>query len=114
MFLRSRPLWLALLCSCTVYLIPIFGPHAVFLLGEMLWQQFRTFKDPAWAFSALGIALLLQAETLALFFWFWSRRGVLPALALAASAVSDVIIVQLVYMVMLPSYFMIQAERSKE
>jgi hypothetical protein len=106
--------WLALLCSLAVYLIPVVGPHAAFTVGEIIAQQFRDFKSPGWAFSALGIAVALQAAAFALFYWFWKRRGALPLAALIVCGIAAVIAVQYIYMIALPTMFMIEPEKATE
>src|SRR5215469_5017326 len=86
-----RPFWLALLCSFSVYFIPIIGPHAVFFLWESLAQRFRDFgRNPAWALTELGAALVLQAIALGMFYWFWRRRSPLGLVGLAVSALAAV------------------------
>jgi len=77
-----RAFWLALVCSLSVYFIPLIGPHAAFFLWESLLQRFRDFgRNPAWAFTELGAALVLQTIALGMFgsgggaapcaWWFW-------------------------------------------
>src|SRR5215472_12753307 len=84
-----HPFWLALLCSFAVYFIPIIGPHAAFFLWESLAQRFRDFgRNPAWAFTELGAALVLQAIALGMFYWFWRRRSVLRLVVLGVCAVT--------------------------
>jgi hypothetical protein len=105
---------LALLGSCVVYVIPIVGPHAAFLVVEALWQQFRDFKSPSWAYTNLAVALGLQAVTFGLFYWSWHRRSVLPFLASAAWCLAAVVLVQFIYMLWVPAMFLIEAESSPE
>jgi hypothetical protein len=92
-----RTLWLALLCSFGVYLIPIVGPHAVFLVGEAIWRQFRDFKNPAWAFSSFAAAWALQIVTFALGLWVWRRSGVLAVVVMLAWALVVLVLVQFIY-----------------
>src|SRR4030095_8314185 len=92
-----RTLWLALLCSFGVYFIPIVGPHAVFLVGEAIWRQFRDFKNPAWAFSSFAAAWALQIVTFALGLWVWRRSGVLAVVVMLAWAVVVLVLVQFIY-----------------
>ena len=81
-----RAFWLALLCSFSVYFIPIFGPHAAFFLWELLSQRFLdVWRNPAWAFTEFGAALLLQAIALVIFYWFWRRRSALRLVVLEAA-----------------------------
>ena len=104
----------AVLCSFAVYFIPIVGPHAAFLIFETIRQQFRDFTHPAWAFSALGAAVGLQAVAVALFYSFWRRRSLLSIAALPAYGLAAAVLAQFIYMLWLPSYFLIEADRAPE
>src|SRR5262245_62789084 len=87
-----RALWLALLCSFSVYFIPIIGPHAVFFLWESLGQRLRDFgRNPAWAFTEFGVGLVYQAIALGMFYWFWRRGSGLRFVVLGACAVDALI-----------------------
>ncbi len=112
---RKRALGLALLCSFAVYLIPTVGPHAVFLLGGTIAIQFRTpIKSLGWAMTNLGAGLLLQALAFALFYWYWRRRSALRLLVLLAAAIVTVIQVQFLFMLVIPSWFLVDRETAKE
>jgi hypothetical protein len=87
-----RAFWLGLLCSFSVYFIPLIGPHAVFFLWESPSQRFHDFgRNPAWAFTELGAALVLQAIALGMFFWFWRRRSALRLVVVVVCAVAALI-----------------------
>jgi hypothetical protein len=105
---------LALLCSFAVYFIPIVGPHASFFIFETIRQQFRAFTHPAWAFSGLGAAVGLQTVAFATFYWFWRRRSALSVAGLPAYGFAAVVLAQLIYMLWLPSYFLIEADTAPE
>jgi hypothetical protein len=105
---------LALLCSFAVYFIPVVGPHAAFFIFETIRLQFRDFTNPAWAFSALGAAVGLQTVAVALFYWFWRRRSVLSIAALPAYGLAAAVLAQFIYMLWLPSYFLIEADQAPE
>ena len=109
-----KPFVLALLCSFSVYLIPIVGPHAAFLLGEALWSQLPRLRNPTWALADIAVAVALQTASFALFYWFWRRRSVMSVAALLAGAVAALVVVQFAYMVWLPAHFMIEAETAPE
>jgi hypothetical protein len=110
-----RAFWLALLCSFSVYFIPIFGPHAAFFLWELLSQRFLdVWRNPAWAFTEFGAALLLQAIALVIFYWFWRRRSALRLVVLGGCAVAALIEAQGVFIARIPAMFMIEQETAKE
>ena len=104
----------ALVCSFSVYLIPIVGPHAAFFLGEALWRQTPTLHNQAWAIADIAVAVALQTVAFAIFYWFWRRRSVTSVAAILIGAVAAVVFVQFAYMLWLPAYFMIEAETAPE
>ena len=110
-----RPFWLALLCSFSVYFIPIIGPHGAFFLWESLVQRFRDFgRNPAWAFTELGAALVLQAIGLGMFYWFWRRCSVLRLVVLGVCAAAALIEAQSLFFARIPAMFMIEQETAQE
>ena len=111
----KRALWLALLCSFSVYFIPIVGPHATFVIWESLGQRFSQFsKYPAWALTEFGVTLLLQAAAFGLFYWFWRRRRALRLIVLLVCGVAAVIEVQRLFFARIPARFMIEQETAQE
>src|SRR5262249_3087880 len=110
-----RAFWLALLCSASVYFIPIIGPHAAFFLWESLGQRFRDFaRNPAWALTELGAVLVFQAIALAMFFWFWRRRSALRLVVLGACAVAALIEAQSLFFARIPAMFLSEQEAAPE
>jgi hypothetical protein len=110
-----KTLGLALLCSLSVYVVPIIGPHAIFTIGESLAQHFRqSARYPGWALTELGATLLLQAIAFALFVWFWRRRSVLSVIALLIASVAAVIEAQPLYFAYIPARFLIEPETAQE
>jgi hypothetical protein len=105
---------LALPCSFVIYVIPIVGPHAAFFLYEVIGQQFRKPQNLSWAAADLAVALGLQALAWALFYWIWRRRGVLPVVVTVACTVTAIGLAQYVYMLLLPSYFLIERDNTPE
>jgi hypothetical protein len=104
----------ALLCSFAVYFIPIIGPHAAFFIFETIRQQFRDFTHPAWALSGVGAAVGLQSVAFAIFYWFWRRPSVLSIAALPAYGLAATVLAQFIFMLWLPAYFLIEADRAPE
>lgn len=112
--MANKPFWLALLCSFAVYLIPIGLPHATISLGGTVALQFLDLTHPGQAISALTVAVLLQVAAFALFFWFWRRPGLVPVVALLACGYAEVAGVPFLYLVALPSQFLIEREMATE
>lgn len=111
----KRAFWLAVLCSFSVYFIPIVGPHATFVIWELLGQRFGQFsKYPEWALTELGVTLLLHAAAFGLFYWFWRGRRALRLIVLLVCGVAAVIEVQGLFSVRIPARFMIERETAQE
>jgi hypothetical protein len=111
-----RRWWLPLAGSFAVYLTPLVGPHAVPLLGEAI-RHALTRHDPsvtaAWTAADVGAALLFQL--LFGLVLLWIVRGH-PArwLALVALVPAGAVAIDYTYLVALPSYFLIEADRTPE
>ena len=113
--IRKKALALALLCSFSVYFIPIVGPHAIFVIWESVGERFSEFsKYPAWALTELGVTLVLQAAAFGLFYWFWRRRTALRLTVLLVCGVAAVIEVQGLFFARIPARFMIERETAQE
>jgi len=106
--------WLAFAGSFAVYFIPLVGPHAIPLVFEALWQQFRDLKYPAWAVGDLAVALALQAVTFALGLWFWQRRSAAAFALFTIWGLVAIVLVQYSFLLWLPARFLIEAETSAE
>ena len=66
----------AFLASFAIYLIPIIGPHALWLLGEHLWMGLTRGghgRVAGWIAMEWGLALALQLVAGALWYWFFAR-----------------------------------------
>src|SRR4029078_6827976 len=104
---------LAFVCSFAVYFIPLVGPHALFFVHETIWRQLR--GSAHWAAGDLGVAIALQLGAFAIFYWLCRRRGgVLPILAVLVYGAAATVLSQYVYMLWLPSHFLIEAETAPE
>jgi hypothetical protein len=111
----KKALGLALLCSFSVYFIPIVGPHAIFTIGESLGQHFHAFgKYPAWALTELGATLLLQLAAFVLFAWFWRRCSALRLTVLLVCAAAALVEAQELYFAAIPARFLIEPETAPE
>jgi hypothetical protein len=109
-----KSVWLAFAGSFAVYFIPLVGPHAIPLVFEGLWQQFRDLKYPGWAFGDLAVTLGLQAVTFAVGLWFWRRPRVLSFAAFALWGLTAIVLAEYAFLLWLPSRFLIEAESSPE
>src|SRR5438045_818605 len=83
----------ALVFSFAIYLTPLVGPHAVFLLGEVIWRDLWTAfpgqggRNFAWVVTDVGVALFAQVTFLLLAYWLFGRPGWLRGLLVGASFV---------------------------
>lgn len=102
---RAKALWLALAGSFSVYLIPLVGPHAAWLLGEMLWHG-EARRSPQWTALNLSVALVLQAAAAGVFFWFFRKPGWRRALPVLAVFPFVFLTAQWLYMAKIPAIFL--------
>jgi len=65
-----------IVASFAVYLVPLAGPHAVWLLGETLVQELTRpgGRDPRWITADVGLALAAQVALGALVAWSMRAR----------------------------------------
>ena len=114
----KRPTLLkAFLASFVVYLIPIIGPHALWLLGEHLYSGLvRSGPDRVVAWIALewGLAVGLQIVAGALWYWFFSRLEWWRALPLLVCVPVFFMVIEWAYLVAIPSRFLIEQDTAPE
>ena len=111
----SRRPWLAFGLSFFVYLLPLVGPHAAWLLGEVLWQSWGSGADDrslAWRVVDLGVAASLQAIAFALLLWALKRPIRLLVFLVIVPAMEAAVL--LLYLAVIPSYFLIEADSAPE
>src|SRR5262245_48672674 len=111
----QRRRWLAFLGSFAVYLVPLVGPHAVWLLGESLLRELSapSNRDLWWLAANVALALAAQAVVGIVLFWLfagtWRRLLLLPIgvpivwLALSAA-----------YLITIPSWFLIEGDKAPD
>ena len=110
----------ALAGSFAVYLTPLVGPHAAWLLGERLWREIarggpgRGAPDPQWIATDVAVALAAQLLWLALVFWFLGRPGWRRGLVLVAPIVPAVVALNSLYMIAIPTRFLLEADTAPE
>jgi len=108
-------LWIPLVGSLTVYLFPLVGPHAVWLLGESLLQELTRTGDREswWLVSDLTVALVAQVAVGLML--AWSLKGSrlrlltwIPVIPMLMAALN------VAYLVAIPSYFLIEPDTAPE
>ena len=110
----------ALVISVAVYLTPTVGPHAVFVLGEVVWRDLGNIlhggrdHDLAWAATDIGVALMAQIAFFLLVYWFLARPGWRRTLCLGLPIVPALIALNYAYMVAIPTYFLIEPDTTAE
>lgn len=95
--------------SFAVYLIPLFGPHASWSLGQYLYQwqmPAAPHQDISWIAMDWGVALALQVLAGMLCYWVLVRPGWIRILAVAACAPVFVAAANRIYLSALPSRFL--------
>ena len=116
----SKRVATAFILSCAIYLTPLVGPHAVFLLGEVLWRDVGHAlrsggdRDLAWIATDLGVALLTQLVLLLLLHRLLRRPGLFRKLCIGLSVVSAVVVLNYAYMSAIPRRFLLQPDTALE
>jgi hypothetical protein len=114
---KRSPLLKAFLASWAVYLMPIIGPHAFWLLGEHLSLRLvRGGPDRVAAWIALewGLAIGLQVMAGALWYWFLARPKWWRVLSLMACVPVFFMVTEWAYLVAIPSRFLIEQDTASE
>ena len=106
--------------SWAAYLAPLVGPHAAFLLGEVILDDIRHAlhgggdRSLAWIGTDVGVALLAQFALFLFIYWFVRRPGWLRGLCVGASVIPAVFILNLAYMETIPIHFLIEPDTAAE
>ena len=110
----------AFIFSFAIYLTPLVGPHALFLLGEVVWREFgnafhhRGDHTFAWVATDVGIAFFAQIVSFMLAYWFIGRPGWLRGLCLGLSTAPAIILLNHAYMIAIPTYFLVETDTAVE
>ena len=106
----------AALASFGVYLLPIVGPHAFTLLGEMVVREAvsNPERQALWRAADIGMALLLQLAAFALFYFFFRKPGVLRGALLVLSVPVFFSCAEFAFLYSIPSSFLIETETAQE
>jgi len=99
----SRRIVGALVLSFAVYLTPLVGPHAAWLLGEVVWRELgpesrRWHSKPLWAATDIAVALGAQLVFFILLYWFFKRPGWLRGLCVLAPVLPAIVAMNFLYM----------------
>lgn len=107
-----KRLWIALIGSFAVYLIPLIGPHAFWLLGEALVQG-PAGRDPRW--TAANVSLALAAQIVVALLLAWSLRGSRLRLLVWIPTIPVLVaVMNAAYLVAIPSHFLIEPDTRPE
>jgi hypothetical protein len=116
-FSRRSPLLKAFVASFAVYLMPVIGPHALWLLGTLLCARLtRTGPDRivGWIAMEWGLAVALQGVAGAMWYWFFARPKWWRILPLAVCAPAFFLLIELAYLVAIPSRYLIERDTARE
>ena len=113
---RARAAVVAVVASFAVYAVPLVGPHAVWLLGEALIKTIRREGlDPAWLATDLAAAAALQLAAGLVAYWVARRpRSARPVVALLVVVPTLVALTEWLYLVAIPTRFLIEPETAVE
>lgn len=106
----------ALIASFAVYLIPIATVHIVFVWGWAIGAELfasESGREPLWLAADVGLAVALQAAAFVLFIWIFSGRA-WRWLSLIAAVPAFVMALNWAYLIVFPTYFLIEAETAEE
>ena len=110
---NSARVWIPVAGSFGVYLIPLAGPHAIWLLGESLMQGLMRNRNVWWFVTEVALALVAQIGVGALL--AWSIRGSrLRLLAWFAAIPVLVAGINVAVLVAIPSHFLIEPDTAPE
>jgi hypothetical protein len=105
----------AILLSCSVYLIPLIGPHTFLFLGEWIWRSLTyRGRSPGWMALDVGVALAIQIAAGATWYWILGRLRSLRVLALVPLVPATAFAVNYLYLIVLPSLFLIDRDPGVE
>jgi hypothetical protein len=112
-----RRLAKALAGSLLIYLVPLVGPHASWLVAEALIADVTRasgHKPLGWITLDFAAALIAQAALALLLAWGLARRSAARVALLVASAPVFFVALEWTYLWLLPSYFLIDPDVARE
>lgn len=114
---RRNSALVALALSFGLYLAPLVGPHAVWLLGEQVLREISgrsAQRSLAWAATDVAVALACQAVLAAFLYRAIVRPRVATLLPLLVLAPVGFLLLEWAYMLAIPTLFLIEADESPE
>src|SRR5688572_20572227 len=106
----------AALASFGIYLLPLVGPHAFTLLGEMVVRETvsGSEREALWNAANIGVALLLQLAAFVLFYFFFRKPGLLRCALLFFSVPVFFLFAEVAFLYSIPSFFLIETQTARE
>jgi len=111
--IRRKAAGFALAASFCVYLIPLIGPHAAWILGEMLFRGGAE-RSPGWAATNLAAAVGLQLTAALLCYWFFAKPGWSRVIPLLAGLPLAFLLAQSIFMVKIPTAYLEEPDLAGE
>ncbi len=113
-WVRHRYL-VAFLGSFAVYLFPLVGPHAIWLLGEELVHQFTRTRHQETAWILANVLLALGVQVVVWVALAWSLGGSVVRLLLPVALIPVLFfVVEAAYLEVIPTWFLVEADRAAE
>src|SRR5215470_13938430 len=110
-----RRLGVAVLLSCSIYALPLIGPHAAVPVGEALVHgATRGDRSAAWTAAEVAAALTMQLGAGAIWYWVLGRLLSLRLLALVAAVPAFFAFAEWYYLFALPTRFLIEHDVRSE
>lgn len=110
---HKTALWLAVIASFSVYLLPVFGVHATVLVGLSLWVALSEGLN-LWTALTAGVALGLQLAAAAIFYWCLRRPNWLRVLGLLAAVPVFLVAAHVAYLWMIPVMLLVESDHTPE
>src|SRR5262245_21798084 len=111
--MRRKFAIIALLASFSVYYIPLIGPHASPLLGEMFFGgMYRS--GPLWFLTDVAAGLILQLVAFTVVYLFLQERSLVRGLALGFAVSAVFLSTQALFMLWIPSMFLIENDTESD
>jgi len=107
----------ALVASFLIYLSPLVGPHAAWLLGEYLFGELAhggRGRTPAWLATDVAVAVAVQAVVAFLLWWMLGLARAMRFALLLALVPAAVVAIEWIYLIAIPSYFLIDPDVAPE
>src|SRR4051812_13510341 len=111
--MRRTSAAIALLSSFSVYFIPLIGPHAAPLVGEMFFGDMYRSR-PLWFLTDVAAGCMLQLVAFIVIDMFLRNRNLTRGFALVITVPTLFILAQALFMLWIPSMFLIENDTSSD